>query len=417
MDSNKPALSIDSINKTITVFVSLYSLTLWINFIITVNTGKYNGDLMGIDVGQGVDDLFYIALLNQFFLLLAIVIFRLLNSKNVTIGNVYFFLNERRFSIFFFIIVVLSMIFFYSTGVGKVYSTKTHVLKPLFLIIEPGNIFFLYYLLVRKSSEKLFFINVGLYSILQISKGWTSFILMIGMFELYFFILKHNASRFFKIPLMFSLIVPVVLLACGGFVYKYAFLMKNEVRGVSVESVSLTYTDSITLLASRLSNYTISAGVNSRLDRVVSVVKQQGEFSELKSFANFSKYFIPNSSNDVEARPLSNSVMLAFYPMFGAKYSNVEIGMFTYYQTLFKVDACEAVFVAFITFFMLITLFFFYKIITNNNKHVELLLFCMVFYFLYTMCSPVYFIKPYITGVFLLPFLFMFGVFKIKKRY
>ena len=142
------------------------------------------------------------------------------------------------------------------------------------------------------------------------------------------------------------------------------------------------------------------------------MVRAQEEFSELKSF---SQYFLPVRPNEIEARPLSNSSMLAFYPTFGAKYSNVEIGMFTYYQILSNVDIYEAVFVLFITFFMLLFFFSFYKLIANN-ENVELLLFIMVFYFLFSMCSPTYFIRPYALGVLFIPFFVVLGILKIKRN-
>ncbi|CFU85061.1 oligosaccharide repeat unit polymerase [Yersinia pseudotuberculosis] len=412
MEIKRSTAEKSSINKTIVVFTSLYSIALWINFIVIINSGKYSADLQGIDVGINTNELLYIALVNQLFLLMAVFIFNILNSRNIKIGNLRFEFNKDRFSVFFFIILILNMVFFFSTGVGKVYSTKTHYLKTLFIILEPGNIFFLYYLIVRNTGSKLFFVNVVLYSILQISKGWTSFILIIGVFELYFFILRNNKSKLFRLPFIFSVIIPLLLFTGGSVAYKYAFLVKNEIRGSSVESVSLDYIGSTVLLASRLSNYNVAAGFYSKLDDVVNVVRAQEEFSELKSF---SQYFLPVRPNEIEARPLSNSSMLAFYPTFGAKYSNVEIGMFTYYQILSNVDIYEAVFVLFITFFMLLFFFSFYKLIANN-ENVELLLFIMVFYFLFSMCSPTYFIRPYALGVLFIPFFVVFGILKIKRN-
>ena len=396
MEIKRSTAEKSSINKTIVVFTSLYSIALWINFIVIINSGKYSADLQGIDVGINTNELLYIALVNQLFLLMAVFIFNILNSRNIKIGNLRFEFNKDRFSVFFFIILILNMVFFFSTGVGKVYSTKTHYLKTLFIILEPGNIFFLYYLIVRNTGSKLFFVNVVLYSILQISKGWTSFILIIGVFELYFFILRNNKSKLFRLPFIFSVIIPLLLFTGGSVAYKYAFLVKNEIRGSSVESVSLDYIGSTVLLASRLSNYNVAAGFYSKLDDVVNVVRAQEEFSELKSF---SQYFLPVRPNEIEARPLSN----------------VEIGMFTYYQILSNVDIYEAVFVLFITFFMLLFFFSFYKLIANN-ENVELLLFIMVFYFLFSMCSPTYFIRPYALGVLFIPFFVVLGILKIKRN-
>ena len=123
MEIKRSTAEKSSINKTIVVFTSLYSIALWINFIVIINSGKYSADLQGIDVGINTNELLYIALVNQLFLLMAVFIFNILNSRNIKIGNLRFEFNKDRFSVFFFIILILNMVFFFSTGVGKVYST------------------------------------------------------------------------------------------------------------------------------------------------------------------------------------------------------------------------------------------------------------------------------------------------------
>ncbi|ANI28365.1 hypothetical protein PL78_00720 [Yersinia entomophaga] len=401
-----------AVNKTITVYVSLYSMSLWIAFISSIVTGQFNGDLVGIDVGLDNTTLFYIALFNQIIILAVPLLYKIVTHYKLSLGGYRFNININRFSLFMFIIITMNLVFFLTTGVGKVFSKETHPLAPLFVIIAPSGIFYFYYLISREKSGVLFFLNVFLYSSLEIMKGWTGFILVLAIFEMYFFILRHRNSKFLKIPFLFSILMPLLLLIFGGALNKHVFVLKNEIRGNYVNADELSYFDSISLLSSRLTNFSVSAGMYSRVESVVSTAKDQGEFTELKGFA---RRLFPGVIEDTGFRTLSNSTMLAFFPDYGEQ-SNVDTGVLMYYYVLFKADPYGAVFSILLSLFLLVSLVAFYRAISNNHNNINIFIFIMIFYLFYTASTEASFVRPYITGVIFFPLLFSIGVIKIRKK-
>ncbi|AJJ84493.1 hypothetical protein A9312_00560 [Yersinia pestis] len=62
-------------NKTISLYISLYSIALWIGFFGCINTGFFSGDLKGVKVSLNNYELFVIAIIYQFIIFLSFLIF------------------------------------------------------------------------------------------------------------------------------------------------------------------------------------------------------------------------------------------------------------------------------------------------------------------------------------------------------
>lgn len=159
-------------NKTISLYISLYSIALWIGFFGCINTGFFSGDLKGVKVSLNNYELFVIAIIYQFIIFLSFLIFLIVTRYKFTLGKYCVEIVNFKFSILLFVVLIMHIAFVSYTGVGKVFGGNTNIFSPIFSITAPSAIFFFYYLIVRENAGKIFFINVLLFVLLELLKGW-----------------------------------------------------------------------------------------------------------------------------------------------------------------------------------------------------------------------------------------------------
>lgn len=238
--------------------------------------------------------------------------------------------------------------------------------------------------------ERFFFINVLLFVLLELLKGWSGFLLTIFMFEIYFYIKRNSSSRLLKIPFLFSITLPFILLLSGGFLYKHIYILKNDIRGISVVSDNLEYIDAVEMLSDRLTNFSTAAGVYSRYDSVVDIAKLQNEYAEIKGFF---RPLVPNFIMENKSfSALNNSAMLAFFPDYRDD-SSVDLGFVMYYYVLFESRVSDAFLSLFLSFFLCVVLSVIFKILSKNNQNINLLIFIMIFSLLYTSSNEMVFAR------------------------
>ncbi|WP_157882722.1 oligosaccharide repeat unit polymerase [Yersinia pestis] len=279
-------------------------------------------------------------------------------------------------------------------------------LVPYFLLQHPVLYSFSITLLLEKMPERFFFINVLLFVLLELLKGWSGFLLTIFMFEIYFYIKRNSSSRLLKIPFLFSITLPFILLLSGGFLYKHIYILKNDIRGISVVSDNLEYIDAVEMLSDRLTNFSTAAGVYSRYDSVVDIAKLQNEYAEIKGFF---RPLVPNFIMENKSfSALNNSAMLAFFPDYRDD-SSVDLGFVMYYYVLFESRVSDAFLSLFLSFFLCVVLSVIFKILSKNNQNINLLIFIMIFSLLYTSSNEMVFARGNIIILFYIPMLFYLG--------
>lgn len=400
-------------NKTILIYISLYSISLWISFFGCINSGFFSGDLDGIKISIDHYELLSIAIVYQLVIIFSYYFFRLVSRYNFTLGKLRIEIVKSRFSVLLFFILLIHILFFLYTGVGKVFGTNTNFFSPIFSMTAPSAIFSFYYLMVREYGGRLFYINLLLFTTLELLKGWSGFLLTIFIFEIYFYIKRNSESSMLKIPILYSIILPLIFLLSGGFIYKHVYILKNDIRGISISNDSFGYIDAVEMLSNRLTNFPTAAGVYSRFDSVVDIAKKQDEFAELKGFF---RPIVPSFvMEDKKFSALNNSAMLAFFPDYRSD-SSVDLGFVMYYYVLFESRIFDAYISLFLSFILGLMLCVVLKLLSGNNDNINLLIFIMVFSLLYTSSNEMVFSRGGLVILFYIPVLFMFGVAKLRTN-
>ncbi|WP_157955423.1 oligosaccharide repeat unit polymerase, partial [Yersinia pestis] len=337
-------------NKTISLYISLYSIALWIGFFGCINTGFFSGDLKGVKVSLNNYELFVIAIIYQFIIFLSFLIFLIVTRYKFTLGKYCVEIVNFKFSILLFVVLIMHIAFVSYTELVR-FLEEILISLVYISITAPVLYSFSITLLLEKMPERFFFINVLLFVLLELLKGWSGFLLTIFMFEIYFYIKRNSSSRLLKIPFLFSITLPFILLLSGGFLYKHIYILKNDIRGISVVSDNLEYIDAVEMLSDRLTNFSTAAGVYSRYDSVVDIAKLQNEYAEIKGFF---RPLVPNFIMENKSfSALNNSAMLAFFPDYRDD-SSVDLGFVMYYYVLFESRVSDAFFiVCFLSFFFM----------------------------------------------------------------
>ncbi|HHR4630671.1 TPA: oligosaccharide repeat unit polymerase, partial [Salmonella enterica] len=120
----------------------------------------------------------------------------------------------------------------------------------------------------------LFTTNILLFVFFKILQGWTSFLLILFFLEMY--------ARYRLKNKKIILLLPLFIIFFGGWVYQYAFVLKNEIRGNDV--APLSYYQGVEQLTSRLSMNPVSLGAYENYDVVVHLYQKENRvFKESES--------------------------------------------------------------------------------------------------------------------------------------
>lgn len=357
-------------------FLSLLLTSLWLSFYQIIVGGLNVGELSGFPLQMGDIELYFLVFINSFIFVLFYGFNALLARKKLTFSKkINFRLVKVRLDVVFLVILVVQLLFLIFTGVGRLLSEATHPLSPLFSLLTPDAFFSVYYLLsrvkVKGKSNRLFIINVTLFSALKLLQGWSSFFLVILFLE---FFHRTRFIRLTKKNIVISLLFPLFVLFFGGAVYQYVFQFKNNIRGVTVPE--LTYFEGVSHLASRLSMAPISVGAYDRVEDVVNAFKKDGY--QMKEIQGLGRPLLPKViMADKDFRPLGNNILEVYYPEI-TKYTSSNMGIYMYSLILILSDAKQAILFLCISVFLVFLSKIFLDSIEEYKGQLQFVLFMIL---------------------------------------
>lgn len=342
-------------------YLSLIILTLWLSFFQILSASGYNvGEFSSFPLEVSEMEILLLLSTNCFvFFVFFILDFFLSRHKILFTKKIFFKLRQRKLNSIFFILLVLQLLFLVLTGVGRLMSDATHPLSPLFSLFSPEAFLPVYYLLNRESNgrtkNKLFFLNIVLFSSFKLLQGWSSFILILFFLELLY--RTKNVKLNFK-TIFIATLLPLLIIFSGGVVYKYVYQLKNQIRGTPVEELS--YFEGASHLASRLSMAPVSIAAYDRFNSVVGIFNKDSYF--MKEIQGLGRPILPRFiMKDKEFRPLGNNIMEVYYPDINSVTSS-NMGLVMYFSVLYSADTPQAI----MFIILLVFLIFICKLFIDN---------------------------------------------------
>ncbi|WP_022932601.1 oligosaccharide repeat unit polymerase [Treponema bryantii] len=331
-------------------------LPLIINFIWILKTHQYKSEFPSTAITVDLSNFilwslfFYTAIL---YILITYIFFRLQNKRLIISNKIDCYFKRRGLEVFLFLIMLIRLVFNLKTGRGKA-ATDWTINKFSFLVnfFNISQLFTIYYLSFRNKINKAFIILVLLYCCLEIMAGWTGFVLVFFMLELFYRINSKFVKKYiFYLPICFFV---------GALAYQFLYPLKYYIRlGASVH---ISYSDAIIKLFERLSWFSHSCVGYQNSDKIVSLYKDYGySFTEIKGYFRtvIPSFLFPNK----DFRSLNNLLMTTVYPDLSGNTSS-NFGQLIYLYNLFKIGIYDFI----LYFIILFANTFFYKFFMDMVK-------------------------------------------------
>lgn len=342
------------------------------------------------------------------------LIYRLLNIKRIKISKNYtVFYNIKYINIFIFFLLLIQLSFLLKTGIGKItvgeQSNNDNFATPIFSFLKPDPFIYLYYILIRSKSgftiktNKLFILNMIIFSLFKIMQGWTGFIFILFFIEMLF---RQRKKQSLKL-----LLLPVFVIFIGGFIYQYAYVMKNQIRGNNIETIS--YIDGVSLLVNRLTMIPNSLGAYQNYDRIVSLYRDENIIA--KEAKAFFRPIIPGSFMNKDFRNLNNNVMNSYTPDLN-KLTSSDFGIVMYFSILYEASIWDFLISSIASIFLLIFAKIYFDTMAQYSGQFDFLLFLIIFKLIYTVSLENVFAQGFIPYIFITIVLILFKAINIKKR-
>ncbi len=394
-------------------YLTLIILCLLVSYVQVVSTNINAGEFSSFSINAAPEELLFIVLMNMFVFFIFYGIYILLSRRGVYFSKILRFrLHQHKLNIIFMFILIIQLLFLLSTGVGRLLSDAAHPLSPVLSLFFPDAFFPVYYIINRTkingSKNKVFYLNVILYSSLKLMQGWSGFILIIAFLELY------HQTKYIKLKFRYiciSTLIPLLILSAGGLVYKYVYQFKNDIRGTPVSEI--TYSQGVSLLASRLSMLPVSIAAYDRMDDVASIFNRDPIFmKEVVALGRpvLPRFIMPNK----EFRPLNNHVLEAYYPEIGDK-TSANMGFYMYLTALVAADFIQAAFYIVVLIFMIFLAKVFFSTIEIYRGQLNFIFFILLIDVANIASLEVVFGYGFIKVIPLFLLCWIFGGFKIFR--
>lgn len=181
-------------------------------YFITVNDGYLSGDYLGYIIDVNTFFPIVILFVIIFYYIVIDVLFKISSSFKINDS----FVCCRNLS--YFVLIYQSVFFLFNNvyGINVAGSTDTtsNPLKYLFLILNADYLFVVYFALnINNSNKKLMLLNVLVYILSTLSRGWLGGVVLLAFFFIFFNFSKKNWKLFFlalSISISLALMSPVI---------------------------------------------------------------------------------------------------------------------------------------------------------------------------------------------------------------
>ncbi len=316
------------------------------------------------------------------------------------------------------IVLVLLLIKIYANiflKIGIVGVTPRTNMTFLFNMITIENFFPIYYVIARKESNKIYWVNVILWIVLNFLDAYTGFLIVVVFVEIHFAYKKYkNFKRF--LDLIPKSIIAIFSIFAGSFIYKFVYPLKFSIRlGVPYSSINFPFDQAVDKMVSRFSNLTSQIICTINLDKIVDLYRNSGvAFTEIKAmFRQILPSFIMQNK---DFRALPNLEVQSVYANI-EKGTGSDLGILVYWRTLSHCDFAEFLLylVLFIFCFLIITSIF--QAFNNEDNDLSIIYFIFLLRVSYNATLEQAFSSTYLNAVYVIFIMLAFGGIRRRSKY
>ena len=408
----------DRFNIFVGIYMQFYIIPTIIEGIMCIYTRTAIGDeTLGLNLQFNRLQIFLLLLVRIAILLLAKPIFQLSQSVKLQIDKSHKFKSEFSHNIHIFIFALFLVQLFATVlfGNGKVSvdggsTTQHNFITTILSLLKIQCIFPLYYIFARDEKNKIYWINILMYILIRLTQGWSSVILQVVMFELFYFIMRTKNTKIIRALKYFPTLFISGLLFAGAFLYKFIWPLKHMIRyGYSVGTIS--FFESLEKLVSRLTDFPLSLVAYQNNSKIAALYKSQGIWNA--EFLSFFRSLLPRNIMPVkEFRKFGNLVKQSIWLGIGTDTSS------GYDPVARIINFISSNIVGLILVLLLfILLFWITKTLLasfDNYLGGQLLLFMFIFDVVNGLDIETLFAYGYIGGIYILIILYILKIYRVR---
>lgn len=324
--------------------------------------------------------------------------------------RLYFEINYKRFNFFMTIYLLIMIIYGIKTGDGAAQKAELQSHSIFASLWVPNSIFTFYYCLCREKYKTFTRINAVIYILYRILLGWTSVLLLVAIFEIYYLFKNKNINIFKVVG------ITVLSFVGGGFLYSILYPLKYSIR-YSVPfgfSNRLSFLEGLNHLTNRIAHLDVSLFVNNYSNAVVQLYKQQNVTTP-----EFQAIFRPLIPGFLMKEKIFSSIGSCIYNA-RSGYRGINItdncGILYYYKLLIQCNVLDFILCGLMFVFFVWLLKILYNMFQTEPNQFQILYFWM--FMSYGTCGTLenWIANSYIKIIFFIPLLVVLGVIKPKYK-
>lgn len=268
------------------------------------------------------------------------------------------------------------------------------------------------YYVVARERKKIYWVNVILWIAYQLLCGWTSIILQVAFIELFLQLKDKPHGPLVQLGYKLSGLATLVAILIGGFIYKYAWVIKNSIRyGFKMDAIS--YTEGIGKLLTRFTSFPLAI-VSIQQHEIIKQLYQSQNVN-LIDIKSISRPLLPSAiMGDKGFRTINNIIIQSMYrDVSNTTSSNYCIWLF--WRDLLSSSPMDFFVYIIVVFILLMVSKKIIYMFDNGNGNVDILYFMLIFQFFDGYSAETLFGYGYIGLIYLIPLMMLLGIIKLQS--
>ncbi len=303
-------------NHVLKIYMKIMLYSTFIIGAMTIINYEMYGEDVWLNLCLSRVDILLILCVQSFFIMIVFPVFKKTKDVHLALCNrkrLRFKLNNR---VHWFVLVLLILETFFTIKtfngiVGQTSTAQGSLISNIFNALKITAFMPIYYIAMRDGRRKIYWVNIVVWIIYELICGWTGVILEVAFIEFYLRVRENPNSYLTVLSYKLSGIFAIGVTLIGGFIYKYAWVLKNTIRkGSSVDKIS--YFAGLSKLVSRFTSFPLSVVAVQNHDEIVELYKLQGfRFADVIAIL---RPLLPRSIMPVKNfRTLNNIVIQSMY--------------------------------------------------------------------------------------------------------
>ena len=382
----------------------------------TIIYQKMYGEGVGVDLKLDNLSIALLIILQCVTLLLALPVFHYTKRCRLTIGykKHLFTLNMKKLHVFVFFLLCVQIFFSIRTGANIVGHTTTEsgsAVRSVLNMLKISAFMPIYYVVARER-KKIYWVNVILWIAYQLVCGWTSIILQVAFIELFLQLKDKPQGPLVQLGYKLSGLATLVAILIGGFIYKYAWVIKNSIRyGFKMDAIS--YTEGIGKLLTRFTSFPLAIVSIQQHDIITQLYQSQN--IKLVDIKSIFRTLLPSAiMGDKGFRTINNIIIQSMYrDISNNTSSNYCIWLF--WRDLLSSSPMDFFVYIIVVFILLMVSKKIIYMFDNGNGNVDILYFMLIFQFFDGYSAETLFGYGYIGLIYLIPLMMLLGIIKLQS--